>query len=106
MLRRKYKKKQQTFPVPIKKEVANDENDDDDYDENDDDDDDYDDDDDIKKKNKMMMVKKKKTCTYRLSFVDSYRLNQANYQTLLIIYQEFTIKNAYIAEKKLRCNVN
>ena len=33
----------------------------------------------------------------KLIAIDLY---QANYQTLLIIYQEVTINNAYIAEKK------
>ena len=70
------------FSVLIKKEVAIDENDDD-HDVDDDKDDDG---------------KKRKRCTYRISFVDS--LCQVNYQTLLIIYQEFMIKNVYIAEKK------
>ena len=41
-----------------------------------------------------------KTITYKLKFIDSYRLCQLHYQILLITFQEFMIKNSRNARKE------
>ena len=45
-----------------------------------------------------------KTITYKLKFIDSFRLYQPHYQVLLITYLKFTKKNAKDARKEERSN--
>ena len=87
-----------TFLVPIKKEVTNDENDDDDYD--------YDDDDDDDNKKEDDDGEKKKTTTFRLSFVDSYRLMPSKLSDLVDNLSGVLMLNVKNARKEKILNPN
>ena len=82
-----------SFSVPIIKEVVNDDDDDDDDSDDHDDDDDSDEDDDYDDDGT-----KKKKIEHKLKFIDSYRCH-ANYQLVLITYQEYMIRIANHARK-------
>ena len=94
-----------TFLVPIKKEVTNDDDDEKEDDMKEEEENDCDSEGEVViiKKEKVSNSKKKKQSCKKYSLLIAIDLCLANYQTLLIIYQEFTIKNANHAwkEKKL-----
>ena len=84
--------------MPIKKEVTNDENDDDDYD--------YDDDDDDDNKKEDDDGEKKKTATFRVSFVDSYRLMPSKLSDLVDNLSGVLMLNVKNARKEKILNPN